>query len=477
MLHRALLWIVGALLIATCSPALAGRDEKIVNPNPNKLWSRTAGGVVSGAKSVGVVIALSDYKGGGYPPLPTARNDAQKMINFLIGDAGFDVVFVLTDEEVTKQRIERLMLDEVRRNVDRNDRVLVYWSGHGDQLIVGEAKFGFLPLVNSKRDQFSGMVSMDDLARWNAYIGARQSLFLLDACLSGLAGSEVKSARDDRVKQLSGVAHHVLTAGTAGENAITGEQWTGSLFTDSFIKGAQGEASSTDGVVSLWALLEYIQRRVLVERTAARWGNTLTPQIRFLSAGPGAFFFTPNPGPVAGVRNNTTASRTDKGATPVPPDRPAAAPTDGPQAKTGAKAPDEAPAASRSPADRKSCVEAAQQKFRSNIEQLLPTLGSKLVYNTDAAQYFKRGRPKAFALCIDWKKSTPDERAGAGFGFASSVSAGSATTVDSTALGNCALISPDRNRSRCCVIVDRGEGVKLSFPPDWPSSCDRVSAN
>jgi hypothetical protein len=485
---RMLLWVGGALLIAACNPALAGRDEKIVNPRPDAPWSRAAGGSLSGARSIGVVVAISSYKGGGYQPLATASTDAQKMIDFLIKDAGFDVVFVLTDDEVTKPRIERLMLDEVRPIVDENDRLLVYWSGHGDQLVAGTRKFGFLPLINSKRDQFSGMVSMDDISRWDNYINARQSLFVLDVCLSGLAGSGVKSARDNRLRQLSRPAHHAFTAGTGGEEAISGDRWTGSLFTDSLIRGARGEASNPEGIVSLWSLLEYVQHRVAVEVAATRWQSTLTPRVVSLTADSGAFFFTPKPavrrdGAVPDMRNNPATPQINKGfetgrievARP-PPDRPPLL-TDEPQTNTYAKLPDQASVAPASPTDRNSCVEAAQRKFRSTVEQLLPTLGSKLVYNTDTTQYFKRGMPKAFALCIDWKNSTPDERAGAGFGFATPVSGGSARTIDSTALGNCALISPDGNRSRCCTIVDRGDGVKLSFPPDWPSACDKASAN
>lgn len=119
----------------------AGRDEKIVNDHPDRTWGRTVGGLFTSGKSIAVVIGISEYIGdrhGGYPELRTARDDADKMVRFLNDDAKFDIIYVLTEEKVTKERLDRLMLDEVRVIVGPYDRFLFYWSGHGDQLIIGE---------------------------------------------------------------------------------------------------------------------------------------------------------------------------------------------------------------------------------------------------------------------------------------------------------------------------------------------------
>jgi formylglycine-generating enzyme required for sulfatase activity len=186
------------------------------------------------------------------------------------------------------------MIDEVRTQLTPNDRFLFYWSGHGDQIVSEEHKFGFLPLANSKRNEFSGMISMDDIARWNRYLPAQHALFILDSCLSGLTGTEEKlGVHDSRLEQLAQPAHHLFTAGTAGENVISGDRWGGSLFTDSLIRGAKGEAAKFDPVVTLWSLLDYVQQRVALERELVGWRGGLTPQVRVLSSGPGAFFFAP----------------------------------------------------------------------------------------------------------------------------------------------------------------------------------------
>jgi uncharacterized protein YjbI with pentapeptide repeats len=296
LLRAAILAFTKVLSIQSSAVLGTGLDQKITNDHPDRTWGDTVGGFFASGKSVAVVVGISGYMGedkGGFPELRSTAHDAEKMVRFLKDEAGFDTIYVLTDEKVTKDRIEQLMLDEVRIVVGPHDRFLFYWSGHGDQLVIGERKLGFLPLAKSKHDEYSTMVSMGDVARWDTFLSAQQALFVLDSCLSGLAGTEVKGLHSNRLQQLSQSGHHLMTAGEAGENVIAGDKWTGSLFTDSFIKGAEGEAQSYDGVISLWSLLDYIQRRVTIEREAVAWRNQLTPQINFLTAGPGAFFFIP----------------------------------------------------------------------------------------------------------------------------------------------------------------------------------------
>src|SRR5689334_12171586 len=117
MMRGRLALLAGAVLLAAHGAAWAdGLDLKIVNPTPDRTWTSKAGGWFTSGKSVAVVIGISNYVGvgkGGYPALPTARNDAEKMRRFLLEDAGFDVVYVLTDEKATKEKIERLMTDQI----------------------------------------------------------------------------------------------------------------------------------------------------------------------------------------------------------------------------------------------------------------------------------------------------------------------------------------------------------------------------
>jgi formylglycine-generating enzyme required for sulfatase activity len=57
--------------------------------------------------------------------------------------------------------------------------------------------------------------------------------------------------------------------------------------------GAKGQAHGTSGIVTLFSLIDFIQERVLIEKHAANWSRSLTPQLHSLQAGEGFFFFTP----------------------------------------------------------------------------------------------------------------------------------------------------------------------------------------
>jgi 23S rRNA pseudoU1915 N3-methylase RlmH len=302
--------LAASIVLLTSAPCVAGRDELIRNPNPDRTWGSVVGGMFTSGKSIAIVISITDYMAG-YPALAAAKQDADKMVDFLIKDAGFDSVYLLTEDKATKGRIDKLMTEDLPKVVRSTDRFLFYWSGHGDQMLNADGQaFGFLPLATSKKAEFSGMVSMQDLARWDGYLTARQTLFVLDACLSGLAGQNTKGLPSWRLEQLSLPGRHLITAGTKDENVIASERWRGSLFTDSFILGAKGQApSASPGIVSLHTLFDYIQGRVGFESRAVNWKGNLTPQFRTLQFGEGSFFFTTRvpstsstlPAPTAGL--------------------------------------------------------------------------------------------------------------------------------------------------------------------------------
>jgi hypothetical protein len=147
MFLRAALLAFAIVLSIQSSVALGvGLDQKITNDQPDRTWADTVGGFFTAGKSVAVVVGISGYMGedkGGYPELRSTAHDAEKMVRFLKENAGFNIIYVLTEEKVTKERIEQLMLDEVRSVVGPHDRFLFYWSGHGDQLgsgLIGQSQ-------------------------------------------------------------------------------------------------------------------------------------------------------------------------------------------------------------------------------------------------------------------------------------------------------------------------------------------------
>jgi len=246
-------------------------------------------------RSYALLIGISQYidiANDGFASLATTK-DVERMRTFLLDTSAFDAVHVLSEERATKARIEELMVDTFPGRVRRNDRFVFYWSGHGIAREVGGGNVvGYLPLRNSRRQQYHGMVSMDDIERWNRLLSAHQALFIIDACMSGLAGTQTKSdARSLSLDQLAKPARHLFVAGTATELSIVGDRWNGSLFTHAFIRGASGDAAPSAAVISLSHILSYVRDHVASEASRAGWRRTLSPQLRQLVQSDGEFFF------------------------------------------------------------------------------------------------------------------------------------------------------------------------------------------
>ncbi len=285
-------------LIANAAP---GIDEPFLRLTTDKTWGQRladAVGFDGFSKSYALVIGISDYEGG-YDDLPTG-NDARRMADFLFNEAGFDHVHLLTEDKVTKARVAELMSDEFPELLDGNDRFFFYWSGHGDTRSVasGEGKAGYLPLSDTPSQRWSRMIAMRDVREWNRFLPAKKSLFLLDACFSGLAGfvQQSPTPRDWKIEQLSQDSHHVMSAGTENEKTIASDRWGGSLFTTAVLDGLRGAADAASGfekddIISLTELKAYVQERVLFERRTIGYQNQITPQVRDLRHNTGEFFF------------------------------------------------------------------------------------------------------------------------------------------------------------------------------------------
>lgn len=292
-------WPLTTVLTLLSAPVWAdggGLDEAVIRPDDRSVAERllVRAGFRDLQKSYALIVGVNEFDE--FTDLPTAK-DPERMRDYLVDEAGFDHVHILTGDKVTKDRLEELMLDDFRQIVGPNDRFLFYWSGHGETLGQGPGARGFLPLKTSRKGRFSTMVSMDDIADWDSYITAHQVLYLMDSCFSGLVGSAPQSDLADITRaQLSGPARHVITAGRADEQTIAVDQLGGSVFTHALLNGLRGAADATnalgkDNLVSVGELKSYLGQEVTRLRTRFGWQRSITPQIRDLTGSDGAFFF------------------------------------------------------------------------------------------------------------------------------------------------------------------------------------------
>lgn len=291
-------WLFAFLLLFSQVSHASGIDEEFGGqsywwtPHYNELLS-----YLGLEKSYALVIGVGQYDNNAFDNLPS-ENDAKLMKDYLINEAGFDSVRLITGDKVTPQRIQSLMLNHYRRILTEKDRFLFYWSGHGVTESGTGRKQGFLATKSSSPGDIGNMLGMQNLSSWDNLLKAKQTLYLLDACFSGIAASKAMSVRQEQtIQRVNRPSRQVLAAGLENEQTIAINDLGSGVFTKALLDGLRGRADSSkgyfkqDGVVTARELEEYVRDRVDRERRRVRWPDQITPVLYNFSQYAGGFFF------------------------------------------------------------------------------------------------------------------------------------------------------------------------------------------
>lgn len=253
-----------------------------------------------------VVIGINQYQK--WPKLQYAVNDAQAVKEKLV-TLGFPPsnIIYLKDEQATKMEIERTLGDRLRRKMGENDRVFIYFAGHGqtEDLPGGKQEGYIVPVDGDKSDLFSTCISMTSVRQFSQRMAAKHVFYAIDACYSGLAlmrAGELDPADRQYVQKIARFpARQLVTAGSAGEQVV--EQGGHGAFTRTLLIALDGSADKYPpfGVLTGSELGNYLQPTVSLETQ-----NAQTPQFGRLAAGEGEFMFVL---PDVGV---DSASQTDQ---------------------------------------------------------------------------------------------------------------------------------------------------------------------
>ena len=268
---RALVALVAGVLALTSGTARAQRDVGVA-PKPGAPSTRTLQGV-----SWAVIIGINAYRHPRIPPLRYAVNDA-KSVERILRAQGFaaDRIVMLTEGDATKARIETVLGDELRQRVGPEDRVLVFFAGHGmtDRLRSGEEEGYLLPVDGNPERLFGTAISMTALRQISDRLPAKHILYIVDACYSGYAlyNRSVGSHLVDEM--LKRPAIQILTAGRQGDQAQ--EKGGHGVFTDVLVRGLQGDAFADKSWLALEELGLWVKQRVFAEsnrRQLPQYGN------------------------------------------------------------------------------------------------------------------------------------------------------------------------------------------------------------
>ena len=125
-------------------------------------------------------IGISTYKH--FPRLINARKDIEDLAKILVDSYSFnesEVQLICDDEANRANIVDRL--DGLRNVVHADDRLLIYYSGHG---YFDEARGFWIP-VDAERGRISSYISNADVLEIIKNIKARHILLISDSCFSG----------------------------------------------------------------------------------------------------------------------------------------------------------------------------------------------------------------------------------------------------------------------------------------------------
>jgi formylglycine-generating enzyme required for sulfatase activity len=239
-----------------------------------------------------LVVGIDQYKDPDLPPLSTGVKGARAVARLLHHDLGFDAerIILLENEEATQRAIRRAFVDPLAQpdKVGPDDRVLVYFGGHGLTYDTAEGEIGCIAPYDIERRFWDTAIPMDELTRLANRIHAKHVLFLLDACFSGFATTREISPGVQRQAEdfLTRPARQVITAGMRDQPVL--DLWGPgghSLFTGFLLEGLAGVAPAPGGILRAFHLAGYLQDQV-----AQHSRSRQTPQYAALIGGQGGDF-------------------------------------------------------------------------------------------------------------------------------------------------------------------------------------------
>ena len=242
-----------------------------------------------------VIIGIDKYKYS--DQLNYAVKDAEAVKDMLISKFDFPEknIRYLTDEEATLSNI-KLNLGEVATSAGENDRILVFYSGHGETLkgADGSAKGYIIPYEGRQDNPFGTGFAMDEILTTSQVSNSKHMLFLMDACYSGLMterGKGLAKPKGERalLKLANKKARQIITAGGSGEQVIERDEWQHSAFTKNLLAGLDDwEADPNNrGYVTADELGTYLRDNVIIDSDEQQ----IPQKGRFINSGGGEFIF------------------------------------------------------------------------------------------------------------------------------------------------------------------------------------------
>jgi hypothetical protein len=264
--------------VPAASSVLEGPSVQVVDLQPGSFYR----------KSWAIVIGINKYRS--WPPLEYAVRDAQAVAQKL-REIGFDEVIEILDKDATRERILTVLGADLPKKVTPDDRVLIFFAGHGqtESLPEGKEQGYIIPVDGDITNYFTTAISMQQVREISERVPAKHILYVMDACYSGQGFTRafgVEPSVNGYLQKITSLRSvQMITAGGKKEQAV--EVQGHGLFTQYFLRGLDGEADrDNDKVVTASELGAYLMPQV-----SRASGNLQTPQYGRLD-GEGEVVFT-----------------------------------------------------------------------------------------------------------------------------------------------------------------------------------------
>jgi len=259
--------------------------------------------------SYALVIGINTYADAKWPSLSYAVKDAQGMADFL-KQQGFNVI-ELFNEQATRAEIIYALEDILAPKIGTDDRVLLFFAGHGATRNLGGTEYGYIVPYDGKQG-FSSYIAMDQLRTLALKMeNAKHILFIMDACygglLTGMRGSTISENHPSYLTEIrSRKARQVITAGGANQQVADKGRGQHSVFTGYLLDAlAKGQADlNGDGYVTFSELSSYILPAASTSFQTPAWSTMAGHeageflfQVSFTGTRPRPNLPPPEPGP------------------------------------------------------------------------------------------------------------------------------------------------------------------------------------
>lgn len=211
--------------------------------------------------SFALLIGIGEaYRDTGFPPLRNAERDVDAIASALNrnGADEWDIE-VLVGEAATRDEVtEALAKLSLRTGV--NDRVLVYYAGHGLAHETSQNTGWMIP-ADAKEGRVSSYVRFGEFANVFDEARAKHIMLAMDCCYGGrMTMTRAASAGEFKRRFLTERAHVILTSGRGDEEVSDGDAGANSPFAEAFVAALQGGETITSSG------LFYLMQRTFIER-------------------------------------------------------------------------------------------------------------------------------------------------------------------------------------------------------------------